>query len=105
MNTELRQKPRINDPLPVIVRSSKGQGKTCQFNAVTRNIGAGGLCAVAPRIIKKDERVSLFVRFALAGTSPPQAPSLAARADVLRVEEQRDGSCVFAVSFHLRHIF
>ncbi len=104
MSVERRQKPRINDPLPVVVRGSNGGGKAYQFDTVTRNIGAGGLCAVAPRIMETGESITLYVRFALAGTRPPLAPSFAARARVLRTEKRTDDTCTFAACFLLRHV-
>jgi hypothetical protein len=98
---ERRQKPRINEPVPVIVRGSDGHGRTYRFNTIARDIGSGGLCASAPRIMQTGEKILLHVRFALAGSKPSQAPAIAARARVLRVEEQSNGSCVFAASFLL----
>jgi len=104
MESERRQKPRINEPVTVLVRGSADPGNPYQFKTTAKNIGAGGLCAVAPRRMEVGEKVTLFVRFALAGSNPPQAPAMAARAVIARVEPQRGGSCVFAASF-LRHRF
>ena len=102
MNFERRQKPRINDPVAIVVRGSKDHGKSYQFDTITQDIGAGGLRALAPRIMEAGEKILLHIRFALAGSRPLQAPVIAARAVVMRVEERPDGSCNFAASF-LRH--
>jgi hypothetical protein len=101
---ERRRKQRINEPIPVTVRGSEGPGKTYCFNTVVRNIGSGGLCASAPRIMKTGETVAFHIRFARAGSDPIQAPEVAVHAVVVRVEEENNGSCVFAASF-LIHLF
>jgi hypothetical protein len=101
MSFERRQTPRINEPIPVIVRGSDGHGKTYRFSTVTRNVGAGGICASAPRIMEAGEKISLHMKFALPGSKPSQAPAVSARAVVSRVEEQPKGSCVFAATFLL----
>jgi hypothetical protein len=54
--------------------------------------------------MKEREKISLRIRFALAGSKPFQAPTVVARAVVLRVEQGPDHSCLFAVSFLLRRI-
>ena len=99
MNLERRRKPRISDAVPVIVRSLKGRDMAYQFETVTLDVGAGGLCAFAPRRMEEGETVSLHIRFRLAGSMPSQAPCVAARAVVARVEKRPDNSCVFAVTF------
>jgi c-di-GMP-binding flagellar brake protein YcgR len=104
MNIERRNKPRISEPVSLIVRSSSSCNAGYQFSSTTKNIGAGGLCAFAPRAMEVGEKVTLFVRLALVGSNPPQAPDIAARAIVVRVEEKSEESCTFAVSF-LRHRF
>ncbi len=101
MNPERRKKPRIRDPIAVIVRGSDGQGKTYRFKTIARNIGSGGICASAPRIMEAGEKILLHVRFALAGSKPTKAPAITANAEVLRAEKQPDGSCVFAAYFLL----
>lgn len=104
MRIERRNKARINGPVPVIVRGPAGCSERYQFKTTAKDIGAGGLCAFAPRVMEAGEKVTLFVRLALAGSTPPHAPAIAARAVVVRVEEQCGESCTFAASF-LRHRF
>jgi hypothetical protein len=103
MNSERRKHPRLCDPLPVVVRSIHGSEKTFQFNSITRDIGSDGLCAVAPMSLRLGEEIDLYIRFAVPGSNPPQAPSASARAVVLRTEEWPDGTCIFAASFLSRH--
>jgi hypothetical protein len=103
VNTERRQHARLLDPLPVIIRSLKRGGKSFEFNSVTRDIGAGGLRAVAPCPLHPGEKINLHIRFAKPGSSPPLAPLVSARAVVLRAEEEPDGTCVFAAGFLWRH--
>jgi hypothetical protein len=101
MNPERRKKPRINNPVFVLVRGSDACGKGYQFNTIARNIGSGGLCASTPRIMKVGEQISLHIRFARAGSNPVDAPRVSARAAVLRVEKLLNGSYLFAASFSL----
>jgi hypothetical protein len=103
MNNERRRHPRLGDPLPVVVRSIHGREKPFQFNSITRDIGSGGLCAVAPMRLLLGEEIDLHIRFAAPGSNSPQAPSASARAVVLRTEERPDGTCIFAASFLSRH--
>ncbi|MBN2321305.1 MAG: PilZ domain-containing protein [Acidobacteria bacterium] len=103
MNKERRKYSRLRDPLPVVVRSINRREKPFQFNSITQDIGAGGLCAVAPRLLRLGEKINLHIRFAVPGSNPPQAPSASARAVVLRTEKRPDGTCVFAASFLFRH--
>jgi len=104
MDMERRNKPRISHPIPVIVRGADENGEMYRFDTIAKDVGAGGLRAMAPRIMKEGERISLRIRFALAGSKPVQAPSVAARGVVSRVEEQSDKSSLFAVSFLYRRI-
>jgi len=101
---ERRKRARIDNPVPVIVRGPAGCSERYQFKTTAKNIGAGGLCAFAPRVMEAGEKITLFVHFALAGSAPPHAPAIAARAVVVRVEDQCGESCTFAASF-LRHRF
>jgi hypothetical protein len=105
MNKERRQKPRLKGPLPVTVRSINRREKPFQFHSITRDIGSGGLCAIAPSPFQPGEKINLHIRFALPGSSPAQAPAVSARAVVLRTKERPDGTCVFAVSFLHRHCY
>ena len=104
MNLERRQQPRINDPLPIIVRGVNDRGEPFQFQSVVRDIGAGGLCALAPASLKIGEKLYLHVRFARTEANPAQAPKASLRGIVLRSEERPDGTCIFAVSFLRKHI-
>ena len=101
---ERRHKPRIYDPIPLNVRGVGADGEPYQFDTVTKNIGAGGLCALAPRIMRAGETVFFSIRFLLAGSAPSHAPKLAARATVLRAGERPDGTSQFAAAFTLRRI-
>jgi hypothetical protein len=101
VDLERRKKPRISDPIPMIVRGSDAHGKNYRFKTIARNIGSGGVSASAPRAMEAGEKIRLHIRFALAGSKPSQSPAIAARAIVLRAENQADGSCEFAASFLL----
>ena len=94
-----RRKCRMTDPVPVRVRGAGPGGKAYRFETVARDIGAGGLCALAPRVMKSGEPIFLRIRFARAGSRPAQAPEFSVQGRVVRVEEQADGFFLFAVSF------
>jgi c-di-GMP-binding flagellar brake protein YcgR len=104
MNLERRQRPRINDPLPILVRGVNDRGERFQFRSVVRDIGAGGLCAIAPEVLNAGRKLYLHVRFARADANPAQAPEASFRGVVLRSEERPDGTCMFAVSFLQKHV-
>ena len=98
---ERRRKPRIYDPVFVLVRGSDASGNSYQFNTIARNIGSGGLCAYTPQVMEAGQKITLHIRFARAGSKPLDAPAIAARGVVLRVEQQFNGSYLFAASFLL----
>jgi hypothetical protein len=104
MEAERRRKARLYHSLPLSVRGSEASGKAYRFETITPNIGAGGLCAFAPRIMKIGERISMRVRFARIGSKLLQAPEISIRGQVVRVEERAAGYCLFAVSFLLRRV-
>ena len=99
-----RSKPRMDGPLPVKVKWSGASGKTYRFETVARNIGAGGLCAFAPRAMQVGERLSMRIRFVRMGGRPAQAPEISIRGRIVRVENIRGDCSVFAVSFLLRTV-
>jgi hypothetical protein len=92
----------MDDAMPVSVRGSESCGKPYRFETFARNIGAGGLCAFSPRMMKTGEKLTLRIRFAQAGSKPVRAPEILVRGMVVRVEERPGSSCVFAVSFFSR---
>jgi hypothetical protein len=104
MNIERRKNPRIYDPLPVFVYGSRANKCAFHFDTISWDFGPGGLCAFAPYIMQEDEKISLHIRLAHAGSNPSQAPEMEARAIILRSQAIPDGSCLFAVSFLLRQV-
>jgi hypothetical protein len=96
MQTERRSKPRIFNPLPLRVSGVTLQGESYEFDTIARNLGSGGFCAGAPRVLQPGEQLSLEIQFALAGSHPATAPKVSARAVVLRSEALPTGRCVFA---------
>jgi hypothetical protein len=95
---ERRQKARMEDPVPVEV-SGSSHGEGYRFATIARNVGSGGLCAFAPRMMEPGEAVSLRIRFARPCSRPAQAPEFSVRGKVVRVERRPGDSCLFAVSF------
>jgi hypothetical protein len=98
MQTERRAKPRIYVPVQLRVRGRTEDGESYEFETVARNIGAGGVCATAPRVLQPGDRLLLQIRFALAGSRPATAPTIAAHGVVLRSEPLEQGRCIFAAA-------
>jgi hypothetical protein len=103
MQVERRRKERLDYTIPLRVRGSEKGGTLYRFETVAQNIGAGGLCALATRMMRVGERLSLRIRFAHPG-STAQAPEISVRGSVVRAEEQPAGLCRFAVYFLLRRV-
>jgi hypothetical protein len=101
---ERRRTLRLHEPISLAVRGEKGNGDGFEFETVARDVGGGGLCAVAPRILSAGDRLRFSIRFARAGTRPFHAPTVAARGVVLRVQELSDGTFLFAAAFTMRGI-
>jgi hypothetical protein len=91
----------MNDPVPVEVTGSRG-GEQYRFETITRNVGSGGLCAFAPRMMEPGEAVSMRIRFVRPCSRQVQAAEFSVRGKVVRVEPRPDDLCLFAVSFFLR---
>ena len=99
---ERRQKPRLEDPIQLRVRVMKGSRPFMEFDTVALNISAGGICALAPRRINAGCRLYLNIRFALHGSTPVEAPTIAVGGVVLRAQEWPDGHSLFAAAFTAR---
>ena len=78
------------------VRGTGKDGEPYDFETVTRDIGAGGVRASAPRALEPGDRFSLEIRFALAGSRPAKAPVISTHGVVLRVEPLDQGRSLFA---------
>jgi len=104
MNQERRRNPRINNPLPIIVRAGNKRSQPYQFNSIAQDISAGGIRAIAPKRLQPGEKINLHIRFSLAESNSSLAPVASARAVVLRAKERPDGTCVFAASFLVHHV-
>jgi hypothetical protein len=98
MQTERRSKPRMYAPVQLRVRGTAGSGESYDFETVARNIGAGGVCAAAPRVLQPGDRLSLEIRFALAGSRPATAPVILTYGVVLRSKTLAQGRCIFAAT-------
>ena len=95
---ERRQKPRLEDPIQLRVRLMQHSAPSIEFDTVALNISAGGICALAPRRINAGCRLYLNIRFALHGSTPVEAPTIAAGGVVLRTQEWPDGHSLFAAA-------
>ena len=94
-----RQDARIKDSLPVFVTGHDRFGRRFSFRIVTLDIGACGLRANAPQMMRIGEELNLRIRFSRTGSTSQTAPEASAKCVVLRSELQSDGTCVFAAAF------
>ena len=101
---ERRRSLRLYEPISLAVRSEQGNGDRFEFETVARDVGGGGLCAVAPGILSTGDRLRFNIQFARAGTRPFHAPTVVTRGVVLRVQELSDGTFLFAAVFTLRGV-
>ena len=99
IDVDRRQDARIKDSLPVFVTGRDRFGRRFSFRMVTWDIGACGLRAIAPQMMRIGEELSLRIRFARTGSTSQTAPEASAKCVVLRSESQSDGTCVFAAAF------
>jgi hypothetical protein len=101
---ERRRTLRLYEPISLAVRGEHGNGDRLEFDTVARDVGGGGLCAVAPKILSTGDRLRFSIQFARAGTRPFHAPTVTTRGVVLRVQEQSDGTFLFAAAFTMRGV-
>ena len=96
---ERRRTLRLYESISLAVRGEQGKSGRFEFETFARDVGGGGLCAVAPRILSTGDRLRFSIQFARAGTRPFHAPIVTARGVVLRVQELSDGTFLFAAAF------
>jgi hypothetical protein len=103
-SAERRRKPRMDDPILVSIRGADLNGERYRFETIVRDIGAGGLCAYAPRLMQTGEAIAMRIRFVSPGSRAVQAPEVSVRGMVVRVNQRPGGHCMFAASFLLRRV-
>jgi hypothetical protein len=101
---ERRRALRLYEPISLAVRGERGNGDRLEFESVARDVGGGGLCAVAPRILSIGDRLRFNIQFARAGSRPFHAPTVTTRGVVLRVQALSDGTFLFAAAFTMRGV-
>jgi hypothetical protein len=101
---ERRHSLRIAVPFPVRIRGVSAAGKRLEFETQLENLGAGGLFVKAAHDISSWKNLTLIMRLSLAESMETQAPVVAARARILRMENRGDGRNGFAIAF-TRHRF
>ncbi len=99
-----RRTLRLYEPISVTVRGERAEGDRFEFETVARDVGGGGLCAVASRILNTGEKLRFIIQFARAGTRPFHAPIVIAQGVVLRVQELSEGTFLFAAAFTMRGV-
>jgi hypothetical protein len=105
IGVERRQKPRIYDPIPIKVRGLESGGRRFEFDTVADDFGPGGFSARASQRCLPGQKLFFIIQFCLARNMELQAPMLAAHGNVLRINEQQDGSYKFAAGLsHYRFL-
>ncbi|MDR1728356.1 MAG: hypothetical protein LBT74_10620 [Acidobacteriota bacterium] len=99
LDIERRKDTRIKDALPIFVTGRDRFGRRFSFRTATWDIGARGLRAIAPQVMRVGEELTLRIRFAKTSGTTTSAPEATAQCVVLRSEARSDGACVFAASF------
>jgi len=98
-NLERRKDTRIKDALPIFVTGRDRLGRRFSFRTATWDVGACGLRAIAPQVMRVGEELTVRIRFAKTHGPATSAPEATAQCVVLRSEVRADGTCVFAVTF------
>ncbi len=101
---ERRRTLRLYEPISLAVRGERAKDDRFEFETVARDVGGGGVCAVAPRILSTGDRLHFTIQFARAGTRPFHAPTVVTRGVVLRVQGLSDGTYLFAAAFTMRQV-
>ena len=91
---ERRKHPRIYRPMPL-----KARGEDFSYDTVTQNLSAGGVCLRSSRKCNTGDALGFLIEFSIAGSNPPQKPSLLASGLVTRVRNLGDGTFEFAAKF------
>ena len=100
---ERRLSWRARAPYPARLWATDTAGRVCREDVVLDNISGGGLYVRLNRSLEKNAKLSVVVSLATAPKTSP-ALRLAARAVVLRVERQPDGTCGVALQFGRRRV-
>jgi hypothetical protein len=104
--TERRKKPRICDPVPVLVRGQDENGASYSFDSIVKDVSAGGVRTTAPRKMNVGERISVRITFSLTEDRTAIAPVVFADAVVARNQKDKTGAYEFTACFiSLKHSF
>ena len=96
---ERRNKPRIYCDCPAIIQCDEMPGVNFNDECRLLNLSASGLYVMLNRNFEHGSKVSVTVNLTNSITDP-DAPKLATKGTVVRIEPQADGCCGIAVKFH-----
>jgi hypothetical protein len=99
-----RRKSRIYQPFPVRVRGVDASGESFEVDTTLDNLSAGGVFLRLRRWVAEGSKIFLVLHLSIAREEGVQAPRVAVRGVVIRVERQIDGSCGLAIAI-TRHRF
>ncbi len=101
---ERRMSARIEAPYPVRLRCVDGDGLCQREEGYLQNLSGGGVYVGLKHPLKIDGYVSLAIRLSTAPVKEGPTLRLAARGNVLRVEELPDGTFGTAIEFKQRRV-
>jgi hypothetical protein len=96
---ERRSKPRLYEPLPVIVHGVDANGDAFETGALIDNLSAEGLYMQLAKCIEPWATLSIIIRFPSAPTDGEVVPRVVCYGMVLRAEPKANGICGVAVAF------
>jgi len=94
-----RQQPRIYDRFPVKVKGVDASGEAFDDDVRLDNVGAGGIYLRLAHTVERGAQLEMSIRFSTVMLATLNAPRLAVRGVVLRVDAQPSGACGLAVAF------
>ena len=95
---ERRDKPRLSVPFPAMVRGVNASEEAFETNTHLHNLSRGGLSLRLEQLVKQGAKLFILIQLAAPETQDAEAPRVAVRGTVLRVERQSNGPYNVAVA-------
>ena len=97
--TERRSKPRIYQPFCAIVQGIDARGKDFEISAQLVNLSALGLYMILAQSVEPGAKLDAIIQFSSIPTNGVDAPRVAIKGVVLRVELNHSGVYGVALEF------
>ena len=98
LGPERRDKPRLNVPFPAMVRGVNANGEAFETDTHLNNLSRGGLNLKLGQPVEPGMKLFILIQLAAPESQDAEAPRVAVRGNVLRVERQPDGPYSVAVA-------